>query len=128
MKTSAQTRFGIGLLLLGLSLKLVVSFAREPDHYLEHSTSSPTGAEERVTLHTEDGDHHHETARLELGESLSHASCELCAQIGKAPALLIKRLGLVATLDPSSRPLPDVAFLHASPEKGPQQPRAPPHA
>ena len=126
MKPSLHSRAGYCLLLLGLALQLVVPVALEPDHYLEHHPTAQQTAEDRVSLHGQDGDHHHESARLELGEKSSHPHCALCAQFGKSSALLIKRLGMVATLDARSASLPEAAFVAARLGKEPCQPRAPP--
>ena len=127
MRPSLWSRAGlVCLLLLGFSLEAMIPVALEPDHYMEHSSSAQQATEARVSLHSEDGDHHHETARIELGEKGRHAHCGLCAQFGKSRALLIKQLGLAATLDLRHAVLADSVFLSSLVGTGPLQPRAPP--
>ncbi len=114
------------LLLLGLSLELTVPIAIEPDHYLEHGSAAQNDAEERVTLHGEDGDHHHQTARLEVVETSQRLHCALCAKLGGSQALVFGGLARDAVLDGGTAPLADAAFLSTSLARGPRQPRAPP--
>ena len=128
MMPCVRFRAGLCLLLLGIALQSVVPIALEPDHYIRHGSPARETAEKRVSLHGEDGDHHHESARLELGEKDTHPVCALCAQFGKSTALLIERLGLAAALDVRSESLPEAAFLNPRFGNEPCQPRAPPHA
>lgn len=101
--------------------------ALEPDHYLEHGSLAQAATEGRVELHGDDGDHHHPTARLELGESSREPHCHLCAHFGPQ-ALTLKRLTATASVDTRPTHLHEAIFLKARLAKGPSQPRAPPRA
>lgn len=126
MKVCRHLRMSlVWLLLLGFSLQSVGPIALEPDHYLAHGSLNQTLSEERVELHGEDGDHHHQSARLELGQSSHEPHCHLCAHFGPQ-ALLLNKLSALATVDIRPAALPNAAFVQVNRASGPHQPRAPP--
>lgn len=127
MSAFLRPRSGLTCLLLAsLSLGWVLPIAVEPDHYLEHGSAPRPTADERVALHAEDGEHHHDRARLELGNTFWQPPCALCAHLGKSSALSAGKLGWRVRLDGRSAPLAESLVSSSSPRRGPEQPRAPP--